>query len=60
MEREFGQDPDSQEMLAQEQVKSQAANAIYEARLAAALTQKQLAALAGTTQSAISRLEDGD
>ena len=57
---EFGNDAGYQEMLAQERVKSQAAQAIYDARLAAGLTQKQLASLAGTSQSVISRLEDGD
>ncbi len=57
---EFGDDPQYQEILAQERVKSQAARAIYEARVAVGLTQKQLAGLAGTTQSVISRLEDGD
>jgi len=57
---EFGADPGYAELRAQERVKSQAAQAIYEARLAAGLTQTALARLAGTTQSVISRLEDGD
>lgn len=57
---EFGADPGYQELRAQERAKSQAAQAIYDARLAAGLTQTQLARLAGTTQSVISRLEDGD
>jgi len=59
MDIEFS-DADYQKVLAQERVKSQAAQAIYDARLAAGLTQRQLASLAGTTQSVISRLEDGD
>lgn len=57
---EFGDDPGYSEMRAQERVKSQAAQAIYDARQVAGLTQAQLARLAGTTQSVISRLEDGD
>ena len=60
MEIEFGGDPAYQELRAQERAKSQAAQAIYDARQAAGLTQSQLARLAGTTQSVISRLEDGD
>lgn len=57
---EFGGAPGYQQLRAQERVKSQAAQAIYDARQAAGLTQTQLARLAGTTQSVISRLEDGD
>lgn len=57
---EFGDDPEYQAMVVEERVNSQAARAIYEARRAAGLTQKELAALVGTTQSVISRLEDGD
>lgn len=60
LEMEFGNDPGYQEIRAQERVKSQAAQAVYDARTAAGLTQTQLARLAGTTQSVISRLEDGD
>ena len=57
---EFGDDPGYPELRAQERAKSQAAQAIYDARQTAGLTQTQLARLAGTTQSVISRLEDGD
>ena len=60
MDLEFGGDPNYQRIRAQERIKSQAAQAIYEGRIAAGLTQSQLARLAGTTQSVISRLEDGD
>lgn len=60
MDLEFGGDPNYQRLRADARVKSQAAQAIYDARTAARLSQTQLARLAGTTQSVISRLEDGD
>ena len=60
MDLEFGGDPTYQRIRDQERIKSQAAQAIYDARIAAGLTQSQLARLAGTTQSVTSRLEDGD
>lgn len=57
---EFGEDADYRQALSDARTKSQAARAIYEARTAAGLTQKQLADLVGTNQSVISRLEDAD
>jgi len=60
LDMEFGQDPEYRAMLCEERVKSQAARAIYEARIAAGLTQKQLADRIGTNQSVISRLENAD
>ncbi len=60
MEIEFGDEPGYLEMLSEQRVRSEAAKAIYKARIAAALTQKQLADLVGTRQSVISRLEDAD
>ena len=55
-----GDDPELREMIAEEAVQAQVARMIYEARTAAGLTQKQLANLLGTHQSAIARLEDAD
>ncbi len=46
--------------LAEAELNAQIAQAIYALRTKAGLTQKQLAALVGTTDSAISRLEDAD
>ena len=60
MDIEFSDDPNYQRLRAEARVKSQAAQTIYDARAAAGLTQSQLARFAGTTQSVISRLEDGD
>lgn len=43
-----------------ERLKADLAQLIYDRRVAAGLTQKELAKLVGTTQSVISRLEDAD
>lgn len=43
-----------------ERTNAEVAQLIYERRIAAGLTQGQLAKLVGTTQSVISRLEDAD
>lgn len=60
LDRLTGDDPELREMIAEESVNVQVARMIYEARTAAGLTQKQLADLLGTRQSAIARLEDAD
>ena len=46
--------------LDEERLSSQVARTIYQMRMDAGLTQKQLADLIDTTQSVISRLEDAD
>jgi ribosome-binding protein aMBF1 (putative translation factor) len=43
-----------------ERTNAEVAQLIYDRRIAAGLTQKELAKLVGTTQSVISRLEDAD
>ena len=48
------------EMVEQETVNALVAQAIYDARADAGLTQKQLAELIGTKQPVISQLEDAD
>ena len=60
MDIEFGEEPGYQALLSEQRIRSEAARAIYDARIAAGLTQKQLADLVGTRQSVISRLEDAD
>jgi ribosome-binding protein aMBF1 (putative translation factor) len=55
-----GNDPELQELIAQETLNAQVARMIYEARTEAQLTQQQLAALIGTKQPVIARLEDAD
>lgn len=46
--------------VAREHAHAEVAQLIHDRRIAAGLTQKQLAQLVGTTQSVISRLEDAD
>lgn len=60
LDRLTGDDPELREMIAEETVNAQVARMIYEARMAAGLTQKQLADMLGTQQSAVARLEDAD
>jgi ribosome-binding protein aMBF1 (putative translation factor) len=56
----IGDDADIRQMIAEETLNAQVARMIYEARTAAGLTQKELAALVGTKQPVIARLEDAD
>ena len=58
--RYVGDDAERKASLQEERVNAEVAQAIYELRKEAGLTQKALADLVGTTQSAISRLEDAD
>lgn len=53
-------DPQRRASVEAERVNVQVARMIYDLRSDAGLTQKELAELVGTTQSAISRLEDAD
>ncbi|MEO6710562.1 MAG: helix-turn-helix domain-containing protein [Planctomycetota bacterium] len=57
---DVGDDPAYRARLGEERLNLQVAKLIYEARVAAKLTQKRLALLAGTTQPVIARLEDTD
>ena len=60
LERLTGDDPELREMIAEEAVNAQVSRMIYDARMAAGLTQKQLADMIGSQQSVIARLEDAD
>jgi ribosome-binding protein aMBF1 (putative translation factor) len=55
-----GNDPELAEIVAQQRVNNRIAQMVYEARTLAGLSQAQLAGKVGTSQSAISRLEDAD
>lgn len=58
--RDVGRDPAFRALVEEEKLNAQIARMILDARVAARLTQKQLAELAGTTQPVIARLEDAD
>ena len=53
-------DPQREASLEVERVNAEVARMIYELRIDAGLSQQELADLVGTTQSAVSRLEDAD
>jgi ribosome-binding protein aMBF1 (putative translation factor) len=55
-----GDDVEFRDMIEQETVNALVAQAIYDARTSAGLTQKQLAELIDTKQPVISQLEDAD
>jgi transcriptional regulator with XRE-family HTH domain len=58
--RYIGDDPERLASLQEERVNAEVARTIYDMRTEAGLSQGELAALVGTTQSVISRLEDAD
>ena len=60
LDRLTGNDPQLREQIERETVNVQVAQLIYDARTKAGLTQRQLAALIGTSQPNIARLEDAD
>lgn len=60
LDQMIGDDADMRQMMAEETLHAQMARMIYEARTAAGLTQKELAALVGTKQAVIARIEDAD
>jgi DNA-binding XRE family transcriptional regulator len=58
--KDSGHDPQHRRRVERGMVYAEMAQAIYDARNEAGLTQQKLADLVGTTQSAIARLEDAD
>ncbi len=56
----YVKDEEARASLEAERVNAEVARLIYDRRKAAELSQRELAALVGTTQSVISRLEDAD
>lgn len=60
LDRLIGDDSDLRAMIAEERVNTQVAREIHDLRTSRGLSQKQLAEMVGTKQSAIARLEDAD
>src|SRR2546428_261565 len=60
LDRMIGDDSKLRQKADEALVNAEVAQRIYEVRTKANLTQKQLAALVGTSQSVIARLEDAD
>ena len=60
LDRLTGRDAALRDRIAHEKLNAQVARMIYDARVAAGLSQKQLAALVRTSQPVIARLEDAD
>ena len=60
LERMIGADADMRQLIAEETLKVQIARMIYEARTAACLTQRALAARVGTKPAVIARFEEAD
>src|SRR5262249_29867333 len=58
--RYFDGKPDMQALLERERENAEVAQKVYDLRIAAGLTQRELARRVGTTPSVISRLEDAD
>jgi ribosome-binding protein aMBF1 (putative translation factor) len=58
--RYVGEDPARKAALEQERIRAKVARRVFDLRTQAGLTQKGLAKRLGTTQSAISSMEDAD
>lgn len=60
LDRLIGDDSELRSMIEEEREKARVAREIYDLRTSRGLSQKELADLVGTRQSAIARLEDAD
>jgi len=60
IDKMIGDDVELRRLIADARASSEIAQSVYGLRTAAGLTQKELADLVGTGQSAIARLEDAD
>ena len=60
LRRDIGDDGELRNLVQEERINVRIARLIHDARESAGLSQKELADLLGTGQSAISRLEDAD
>lgn len=60
LDRMMGKDKKLHSLVAEARINAEVAQLIFNTRTKAALSQKQLATLVGTTQSVIARLEDAD
>jgi ribosome-binding protein aMBF1 (putative translation factor) len=60
IDRISGDDPELRQMIEEETINAHVARIVYDARIKAGLTQRELAALVGTKQPVIARLEDAD
>lgn len=60
LDRLIGEDSELRATIEEERMNAQVAREIYNLRTRRGLSQKQLAELVGTRQSAIARLEDAD
>jgi len=60
IDKMLGDDTELRQMIADARVSSEIAQMVYDARTDAGITQKELAEMVNTGQSAIARLEDAD
>ena len=60
MNRRYGDDPEWDQMVAEEEIKARVGQVVYAIRTEARLSQTRLAEMTKVTQAMISRVENGD